>query len=79
MVDARKKLDCKGCGKSFTLLLSHLKSKSGEVCREAYGAEGYARLLERSKEKRNERIAKWESENKAARSQKKSEWASKNR
>ena len=79
MADARKKLDCKGCGKSFKLLLSHLKSKSGEVCREAYGAEGYARLLERSKEKRNERMAKWESENKASRSQKKSEWEFKNK
>ena len=79
MENSQKKLKCKGCGESWTLLLSHLKKEKNKICREAYGAEGYARLLQRSNEKRKDRIAKWKSENKVAQSQKKAEWASKNK
>ena len=77
MVNAREKVKCKGCGELKTLLLSHLKKTT--KCQEAYGTEGYARLLERSIEKREKRKANWESENKAVRSKKKAEWAAKNK
>ena len=42
-----KRVKCRHCGNSFTLLLAHLKKKTD--CQKAYGEEYYRRILQNAK------------------------------